>query len=129
MSSLQHIEQLGINFFRLFKSHPRLFNLEWKLAKLSVAPLIFLLIGLFILTGTTWTTFLALMAYVIYFFTNNLFFGLGTAILFNLILIGIVACYLKQMINQMQFTQTREQLKKLTRDMHHVKNAQIETTN
>jgi len=129
MSSLEHMEQLGTNFFRLIKSHIRLFKLEWNLAKVSILPLIFLLISLFILCSTTWLTLLALITYSIDYFFGNLFIGLGIAILFNLIIIGIVACYLKQMVLQMQFIQTRQQLKKLTRNMHHVKNAQIETTN
>lgn len=129
MSSLQHIEQLGTNFFRLMKSHLRLFKLELKLAKVSIIPLIFSLIILLILSSTTWLILLALLTYAIYFFTHNLFISFGVTILFNFIIVGIVACYLKQMVSQMQFTQTRKNLKKLTRDMHHVKNAQIEPTN
>ncbi|MBY0545429.1 MAG: hypothetical protein K2Q14_07785 [Gammaproteobacteria bacterium] len=126
--SLQHIEELVANFFRLVKGRMRLFTLEFNLAKISVIPAILLVICLLILTSSAWLTYTAFITYLIYIMTQSLLIGLLGAMLMNFILIGTGAYFFNKFLINMKFMRTRKHFKKLKQDTNHASNNAVKAT-
>ncbi|NNM59414.1 MAG: hypothetical protein HKM04_06315 [Legionellales bacterium] len=126
--SLNDFDKLGMNFFHLIKKRIHLFKLEYKLAKMSIAPLILLAIGLLIVSNTTWLFFLIFITYLIYLHTQHFLICLLAILLLNITFIGILVFFLNKFFINMKFLRTRKHFQKHQPEFNHESDETVKAT-
>lgn len=113
MKFLEHLKGLIANKTEYSKGLYALFKLEAKLAGLNLLPFLIGLIVLLVVAFTTWLTLMILVSYLILTFTKHPhpLAAIITVLVLNLGLAFYFIRDIKQRLQQMSFTRTRDCLR------------------
>ncbi len=112
MDANHQLDKISQVWFRLVKNQLKLFGIEWKLAKLTIKPLIFCLLLFLIFLISTWVSIMCLIGYAIYLLNNNVIITLLSVAMINIVLIMLTYCFFAYLIKQGSFQRVRRNLRR-----------------
>ncbi len=107
MDAINQLDKIFHAWSRLIKNQLKLFGMEWKLAKLTIKPLIFCLLLFLILLISTWVSIICLIGYAIYLLGNSVVITLLSIAILNIALIMLTYCFFTYLIKQASFQRVR----------------------
>jgi uncharacterized membrane protein YqjE len=110
MEALKQLESLFLAKISVFKTFCSLVQLEARLARISVLPLLLNLCMLFIVLITVWLSTMFLIGYFVLLISNRFIFSLLFVLVLNLGLLLALVKYLSFNLKSMSFQKTREYL-------------------
>jgi uncharacterized membrane protein YqjE len=105
------LQQLGFAWFALVKDQVKLFQLESKLAQLSLTPLLISGAALFFIAITLWFSINVLICYGFYLGFHNILFSIIAIVVLNTLAACLAIFMLLKYKNRMRFEHTRAALK------------------
>ncbi len=107
MNILEEVEGLISSKTKSMKLFISLLILETSLARLSIIPLIFTMVTMFVIVFTTWLATMMLWGYLMFTLTSSLIMATVSVVLLNLILLYFLHQLMKYNLKNMSFEKTR----------------------
>ncbi|MBA2711076.1 MAG: hypothetical protein H0U57_10860 [Tatlockia sp.] len=108
---IKHVESFVSRKLDITKDIFRLSMLEAKLAAMNLAPLLINLGTVIVVLLTIWLTIMVFIGELVYIFTELPLVAIGTVLVLNLLLIIFLARDIKNRIQEMTFSRTRDCLR------------------
>ena len=110
---INDIEQIGEALYSLARGQSKLFLLEAKLAKQSLAPFAIVVGLILIISLSAWFCFELLLGYILYIYTHNIMVTIILTLFINIIWLVLLINRLMVHRKNMAFTQTRHHIKSM----------------
>jgi len=108
MNPLQEVKALFSSESGIIKNIIGIVQLEAKLARLSIVPLLINLVILFITGLGLWFIFMIVTGYLVAFFSGNVLIGILTVLGIHIVLVVLFLRWLSYNVKNMSFNKTRQ---------------------